>query len=436
MNVEEFKINTNIYCLDKSYDNLPEKIELIKKNSIDLVFPEIYQEMCELKSKIDEKDNSKLWDKAKRYVNPYEIVNVLGTNILKNETNKKYDNYTPLSRAFFKLTEIYLTIDIVPNKYKNISGVVANIAEGPGGFIEALYKQRQINNINDIYYGITLHSKSRNIPGWGQLQRRKKHFLNNKNVFLKTGNLYNINTIINYSKLFEKQKAWLVTCDGGFDYSNDFNNQEKNSRKIIYAEIITTLLIQENGGSLICKMFDLFTKFSLQIIYLLNILYDQVNIIKPLTSRPANSEKYIVATGFKGVQPELVKSMIDSLLRWEQINNDKNNYLKTSTYYPLINISTNVDNNVNDNINDNINNLHLLEDIIIENIILPNDFIKNIKKINISLTNNQKDYIIKTLKCIENFENFDLNKKYQKIYSEIWFNKYNIVDKNNLFNKQ
>ena len=420
MNVKEHEINTAVYCLNQSFEYPPKKINLVKKKYIDFVFPEMYNSMCKLKSKIDEKDNSKMWDKAKRNVNPYEMVNVLGTNILQNEKVFKHENYDPLSRSFFKLTEIYYSVDIIPTKYKSFPGVIANIAEGPGGFIEALYKQRTINGINDIFYGITLQSKNRNIPGWGQIQRRKKHFLNNKNVFLKTGNLYNVNTILNYSKLFNKQKAWLVTCDGGFDYSKDFNNQEKNSRKIIYAEITTTLLIQENDGSMICKMFDLFTKFSLQIIYLLTLLYKKVNIVKPLTSRPANSEKYIIATGFKGIQQELIQSMISCLLKWDEINNKNiDNYLQTSIFYPLTNMIP--------------SDIKIPGGLEIKNITLPDDFIEKIKKINISITNHQEMYILKTLEYIKKLNSNESNKKIQKIYSDLWFNKYNVIGKDNLF---
>ena len=421
MDVKEQDIITYVHCLSQGSESPPKRISLVKKKYIDFVFQDMYTNMCELKSKIDESDNSKLWDKAKRRVNPYELVNVLGTNILQNEKISKHENYVPLSRAFFKLTEIFLSIDIVPDKYKSTPGVIANIAEGPGGFIEALYKQRTVVGLQDTFYGITLQPKNRNIPGWEQLQRRKKHFLNNKNVILKTGNLYNVKTVLKYSKLFTKQKAWLVTCDGGFDYSNDFNNQEKNSRKIIYAEITTTLLIQEKNGSMVCKMFDLFTKFSLQIIYLLTLLYEQVYIVKPLTSRPANSEKYIVATRFKGIQPELSQSMINCLLNWDDINTKKvDNYLKTSIFYPLSNTIT-----------DDVKKI--VGGIEIENMNLPDNFTERIKTINIFVTNNQKMYITKTLKYIKNFKNTVSDKKFQKKYSELWFNKYNVLNKDKMF---
>jgi hypothetical protein len=57
--------------------------------------------------------------------------------------------------------------------------------------------------------------------------------------------------------------------------------------------------VQKKGGTLIMKLFDVFTKLSLDIMYLLTLMYDKVSIVKPNTSRYANSERYVVAQGFK-----------------------------------------------------------------------------------------------------------------------------------------
>ena len=397
------EINTEISCEPTIYslktndvNNIPEEIKFIENKEIDFLFLDLHNKMCELKSNIEDK-NIKLWDVAKKKVNPYELVNIIGTNVLKNENFKlKNDNYIPLSRAFFKLTEIMSVADIIPDNYKDTNGVIANIAEGPGGFIEAIYKKRI--DIKDKYYATTLYSNNKNIPGWKQILKKKNHFLNNENISLKTGNLYNINTILHYSFLFKKKKAFLVTCDGGFDNSNDFNNQEINSRKIIYAEIITTLLIQEKGGNMICKMFDIFTYFSIQLIYILTLFYEKVNIVKPVTSRPANSEKYIIAINFKGdenLTHQFVKSMLKELY------------------------------------NPDINNTNL----IINNLNLPEDFIKDIQNINIEITNNQTKYILKTLEYINNYNKLSYDKNYHLKYSNLWFNRYNILPKNKLFYK-
>lgn len=371
-----------IYKLKNNSNNTLEKITIIKKEKIEFLYKSMYDEMCEIKKEID--INPREWNKAKKLSNPYELVTVNGTNVFKDEEYYT-ENNIPLSRAFFKLIEIILEIDIIPDTYRKTPGVIANIAEGPGGFVEALYKYRSQNGFNDFFYCITLFSEKKNIPGWEQLYRRKKHFLHNKHVTLKTGDIYNINDIINYSKYFKNKKAWLVTCDGGFDYSNDFNNQEINSFKIIFAELTTSLYILEEGGSMICKMFDLFTKCSIQIIYLFTLLFKNVYITKPVTSRPANSEKYIVSTGFKGVTDIFISSMLDCIKKWD---------IKCKDSFEF-------------------------------NIPIPQSFIKDCEYINIFFSNNQKNNILKTFGCF----NKKIYNTFQQKKSEEWFTKYNIQKK-------
>lgn len=46
------------------------------------------------------------------------------------------------------------------------------------------------------------------------------------------------------------------------------------------------------GGHFICKTFDLFTPFSVGLIYLLYCCFERVCLFKPITSRPANSERW------------------------------------------------------------------------------------------------------------------------------------------------
>ena len=41
-----------------------------------------------------------------------------------------------------------------------------------------------------------------------------------------------------------------------------------------------------------CKVFDMFTPFSVGLFYLLYRCFNDVCLFKPVTSRPANSERY------------------------------------------------------------------------------------------------------------------------------------------------
>ena len=241
-----------------------------------------------IKKEID--NNIKEWEKNKKYSNPYEFIN---TNFDNN--TEPICKYKPLSRSFFKLIEILNSFSFFNFNKKNI--VSFHLAEGPGGFIEALSYFR--NNKNDIYYGITLIENKKHIPKW----KSYENYLNiHKNINFeygkdKTGNLFNkSNLLFIYNKY--KHSIDFVSGDGGFDFSDDFNKQEEISLNLIFSQIIYAICIQKKGGHFVLKLFDTFTHLSLDLLYLLNYLYEDVYFIKPYTSRPGNSEKYIVCKNF------------------------------------------------------------------------------------------------------------------------------------------
>ena len=53
-----------------------------------------------------------------------------------------------------------------------------------------------------------------------------------------TGNLYNleISCILEITFIQKKKNVDVITADGGFDFSIDFNNQEQLSHKLIFVK--------------------------------------------------------------------------------------------------------------------------------------------------------------------------------------------------------
>lgn len=263
-----------------------------------------------IKLKIDK--YLKEWDIYKKYTNPYEYIHTPPCDI-------KYPvcNYKPLSRSFYKMIEIIHTFKLLnePNSINTF-----HLAEGPGGFIQAFSYIR--NNKNDIYNGITLISNNKSVPGWNKTQT----YLNdNSNIIIefgpsKTGNIFCKENIIYFYKNFYN-KCNYVTGDGGVDYSSDFNNQEYLSGKLILIQILYAIIIQKKGGCFILKIFDIFNKLTIDMLYILNSLYETVHIIKPNTSRIANSEKYIICKQFKGINIYEINNIIEN---FDNITN--NNY--------------------------------------------------------------------------------------------------------------
>lgn len=245
--------------------------------------------LYEIKKKIEslEKD----WDIFKKYTNPYEYIH---THLPYKK--KCIASYSPLSRSYFKMIEILNTFHLEMDS-KPIKSF--HLAEGPGGFIEALCKVRKCPY--DTYTGITIidENNTQNVPGW----KKTRHFLSqNKNVFIeyghdKTGNILSIDNFV-YCKEKYGSSMDLITGDGGFDFSEDFNNQEINIASLLFAQIAYALCLQKKNGKFILKIFDSFTQHTLDLLYILSSFYEKVYISKPYTSRYANSEKYIVCKGF------------------------------------------------------------------------------------------------------------------------------------------
>ena len=111
-----------------------------------------------------------------------------------------------------------------------------------------------------------------------------------------------------------------------------------NSAKIIFAEMLMAFNIQKIGGIFVIKVFDLFNPITIKILYIIYKYYDEFNIYKPKTSRPANSEKYIIARGFKGINKEELEELQNCLYNWgdNKIHYDFDGVYITDDFYKII----------------------------------------------------------------------------------------------------
>lgn len=84
------------------------------------------------------------------------------------------------------------------------------------------------------------------------------------------------------------------------------NIQEILSKQLYLCQFLAALSVLRTGGNFVCKLFDLFTPFSVGLIYLMYTCFDRISLHKPVTSRPANSERYIVCQGARETVKDLV----------------------------------------------------------------------------------------------------------------------------------
>jgi 23S rRNA U2552 (ribose-2'-O)-methylase RlmE/FtsJ len=347
--------------------------------------------LMEIKNAIDNYD-IKDWDKSKKMANPYELIYMPSRKI----RHESIANIDPLSRSYFKMWEMLFHHSFLPGDSRK--SCILNIAEGPGGFIEALVNYRKrYHNAVDTINAITLKSTNKEIPGW---DKAYQFLIRNQNVKIhygadNTGNIYSVENIKHLRSYIHdnNELATLITADGGFDYSKNFNKQEVSSFKIIFCEIVTAISNQAIGGSFICKLFDTYSNISKSFIHLLSSLYKTVLIHKPVTSRPANSEKYVICKGFRGIREDYLEKLFITINLWNIVEGQGGQIRGI--------FNSEIPNNINKKI-DELNTKHYLE---------------------------QKQSIEKTISLIKNKPNLtQLNQiiAEQVTYAKQWCKKYEV----------
>jgi 23S rRNA U2552 (ribose-2'-O)-methylase RlmE/FtsJ len=366
------KIKDNLIYKFNSYSNqTSSNKKILYKENLNL-----NEKLNNAKNRINAyyENNCALWDKFKKFSNEYEFVY---TSSSMNDY-KNISNIYPISRSYFKLWEIiYDFKDILDINKLNICQLkTAHIAEGPGGFIECIYKyihdhlNNNINLNNLEIYGITLFSNSNNIPKW----KIKKNMIDRFNINLNkkedgNGDLYSIDNINKFIYNVGESSCEFITADGGFDFSCNYNTQESDFLLFLISEIYIILKLLKNNGNCLIKVYDIYSKISIKILYILTLFFKDVYIIKPYTSRPANSEKYILCKNFNNLN-ELDDNIISYIEMFKKIIINKD--------------------------------LNILHD---NNIVPPYDLVEDILNYNKWYTERQINYINKTIDLIEYFNN-------------------------------
>ena len=89
--------------------------------------------------------------------------------------------------------------------------------------------------------------------------------------------------------------AQLCIGDGGFDFSGREEEQEKLIMPLLAAQLSAGLSCLCEGGALVQKLYSVHLPFTARLIHLVGTCFEEFTLIKPLTSRPSNSEQYLVA---------------------------------------------------------------------------------------------------------------------------------------------
>ena len=237
-------------------------------------------------------------------VNPYEIVYTHEDPLF----HPSISIIKPLSRSYFKMIEMLSVLQFFERLPKQQPKVrTAHVAEGPGGFIQAVVDVCERNRrILENSTAMTLKSTEQHVPGW---RRAAAFLLHNREVRLhygedNTGNVYSVPNQDSFVRAV-KPGAHLFTADGGFDFSVNYDFQEQNVFRLLVCSSIIGLKSLVQDGCFVLKLFDIFSEHTKVLLGVLARCFKEWTLYKPALSRPCNSERYFLGRGYIQCKPSI-----------------------------------------------------------------------------------------------------------------------------------
>lgn len=131
-----------------------------------------------------------------------------------------------------------------------------------------------------------------------------------------TGDLYhNSDSFIQFALASRLDYYDLIMCDGGFNVESNEELQETLSTRLILCEFYIGASLVKDNRHFVCKIFDTYTQFMADLMYLMSVLFENIYIFKPISSRPANAERYFVGRNLKSERRSEIVNILNKLYK-------------------------------------------------------------------------------------------------------------------------
>jgi cap1 methyltransferase len=223
-----------------------------------------------------------------------------------------------MNRSAIKLANIDAILNFALTQVPGNDFLFVDLCGAPGGFSEYLMNRFQATRQSGSCrgYGMSLFGTNEHGVGttWKLDDTTEQEWPVKLNYRISggsdgTGDIYKWENVIALSDGIQydvqsaglpQQKVHLVVADGGFDAQRDSECQEELAQKMVLCEIAAGLHLLQHGGRLIVKMFGFQTSSMRTAMKSLYYCFNDIVVLKPISSRPASSERYLVCTGFRG----------------------------------------------------------------------------------------------------------------------------------------
>lgn len=285
--------------INKEYDNPKDWKQLHKE------FDYNFSELLQLKNKLNNCKSKLDFTLSNKNINKnYALI----TNITRDcEKLRSYNGHIKsmyngeiVTNAWLKMYELSYIL-LTPLLKNKTSINTFHLAEAPGNFLLAINHFIKVN-YPDITWNWIANSYNinfyKNNKYFGDSYNLKKLYPDNWDFGCdKDGDITSVENIQYYNRKYGKKNIQFITSDAKCvkDYIN-FDNEELINIPVHTSQIINSLLLINKGGNIVLKHFTFFESQSLCLITLVKIFFERVFIIKPISSKPANSETYLACT--------------------------------------------------------------------------------------------------------------------------------------------
>lgn len=189
-----------------------------------------------------------------------------------------------LNRAYHKMNEIVLSCALSP-----VSTSI-HLCEAPGGFVQCTFDHLRRTGSDWEWRAVTLEE------GVSPVSSSSKMFRNGRFIFADV--LHQEDHVVTELLKTFPNGVELLTADGATDMQH--GHIEEEHYPLARAQTCIALRCLSTNGVFLLKLFECLSPCTRNLIARLTQCFESVSLIKPGSSRPTNSERYLVCRSFDG----------------------------------------------------------------------------------------------------------------------------------------
>jgi cap1 methyltransferase len=181
---------------------------------------------------------------------------------------------------------------------------VGDVQGGPGGFAEYVLTKLQWGCKVFGFTHIDEHFEYQ-LPHSGHYPREAFERWTGRDGRRGDGSIYRPEFVDMFARHVKRITGWLglhvvIACGSENAAGLDEDRKELRAKAMLLAETTIAIKSLREGGTFVMRLYDMFTPYTVGLLYLLYRAFEQVTLIRPEACRPGSSERFVVCKQFKG----------------------------------------------------------------------------------------------------------------------------------------